>query len=71
MFEGTVEEYLYVGDTTKYLIRISPDWSIRVKVPERGGDALMGSGTKVTVGWDESDALLIESDAAFAGLQST
>ena len=61
-FEGTIEQFLYIGDATKYLIRLSQDWSITVRVPEQAGQQQMPPGTDVSLGWNESDMLLVETD---------
>ena len=61
-FDGTIEQFLYIGDATKYLIRLSPDWSITVRVPEQAGQQQMPPGSNVSLGWNESDMLLVETD---------
>lgn len=62
VYEGVVEEYLYIGDSIKYLVRLSPSWCVRLKVPDQAGMGILPSGSRVMVGWDEVDTLLIETD---------
>lgn len=62
VYEGVVEEYLYIGDSIKYLVRLSPSWCVRLKVPDQAGMGILPSGSRVMVGWDEVDILLIETD---------
>ena len=61
-YQGVVEEYLYVGDSIKYLLRLSPNWCLRLKVPDQAGMDVMPSGSRVVVGWNEADSLLIETE---------
>ncbi len=61
-FEGRIEEFLYIGDATKYRVRLSPDWSVTVRVPEQAGQQQLPPGTKVGLGWSDSDMLLVETD---------
>ncbi len=59
--EGTVEEFLFIGDSTKYLVRLAPDLEITVKLPETGVSRF-AAGHEVAVGWNEDDMLLVETD---------
>ncbi len=60
-YEGAVEEFLFIGDSTKYLIRLAPDLEITVKQPETGV-LRFPVGHRITVGWNEGDMLLVEAD---------
>ncbi len=60
-YEGTVEEFLFIGDSTKYLVRLAPDLEITVKLPETGAPRF-AAGHRVAVGWNEDDMLLVETD---------
>ncbi len=60
-YEGTVEEFLFIGDSTKYLVRLAPDLEITVKLPETGVPRFT-AGHRVAVGWNEGDMLLVETD---------
>ncbi|MFK5997293.1 MAG: ABC transporter ATP-binding protein [Rhodobacterales bacterium] len=56
---GTVKEFLFIGDSTKYVITLAPGWDIKVKLPETGKPRHT-IGTEIKVGWNESDMLLVE-----------
>jgi spermidine/putrescine ABC transporter ATP-binding subunit len=58
---GTVKEFLFIGDSTKYLISLAADLDIKVKLPETGMSR-HAVGDKVKVGWNASDMLLVETD---------
>ena len=66
---GTVTQFLFIGDSTKYLINLAPGWDIKVKLPETGTPR-HGIGTKVKVGWNENDMLLVEINVPPAPAQS-
>jgi len=66
---GTVTQFLFIGDSTKYLINLAPGWDIKVKLPETGTPR-HGIGTKVKVGWNENDMLLVETNVPPAPAQS-
>ena len=65
---GTVREFLFIGDSTKYLINLAPGWDIKVKLPETGKPR-HGVGSEVKVGWNASDMLLVEVDVPPAHTQ--
>jgi spermidine/putrescine ABC transporter ATP-binding subunit len=58
---GKVQEFLFIGDSTKYVINLGPGWDIKVKLPETGKPR-HDVGTEIQVGWNESDMLLVEVD---------
>lgn len=63
---GTITQFLFIGDSTKYFINLAPGWDIKVKLPETG--TLRHSvGTEIEVGWNESDMLLVEVDVPPSG----
>ena len=65
---GTVKEFLFIGDSTKYLISLAPGLDIKVKLPETGMPR-HGVGNEVKVGWNASDMLLVEVDVPPAHTQ--
>ncbi len=65
---GTVKEFLFIGDSTKYLINLAPGLDIKVKLPETGMSR-HGVGSEVNVGWNASDMLLVEVDVPPAPAQ--
>lgn len=58
---GTVKEFLFIGDSTKYLIRLAEDLDIKVKLPETGMSR-HAVDDEVRVGWNANDMLLVEVD---------
>ena len=58
---GTVKEFLFIGDSTKYLIRLAEDLDIKVKLPETGMSR-HSVDDEVRVGWNANDMLLVEVD---------
>jgi putative spermidine/putrescine transport system ATP-binding protein len=65
---GTVKEFLFIGDSTKYLINLAPHWDIKVKLPETGMPRY-AAGHEVKLGWNASDMLLVEVDVPPATIQ--
>jgi spermidine/putrescine ABC transporter ATP-binding subunit len=61
-FEGTVQEFLYLGEFTKYRIQLSPNIKLTVKATNRKGRKLLSKGEKTTVGWAREEMLLVESE---------
>ncbi len=62
LLNGVVEEFLYSGGTTKYLINIADKIRIISRIPERQGGVKFSPGDHVKVGWNINDALLVEVD---------
>jgi len=60
-FTGTIKEFLFIGDSTKYLIRIAPGLEIKVKVPETGAPR-HAAGEEIQIGWSSKDMLLVETE---------
>jgi ABC-type Fe3+/spermidine/putrescine transport system ATPase subunit len=61
-FEGRVEQFLYVGDATKYVVRLDPQVVITMRQNDNAAEKPMQIGEKVVIGWQESDMLLVEAD---------
>jgi len=61
-YEGVVQEFLYLGEFTKYRIELSPSVELTVKATNRKGRALLSKGEKTTVGWEREEVLLVESE---------
>ena len=61
-YEGTVKEFLYLGEFTKYRIALSPSIEITVKATNRQGRKLLSKREKTIVGWEREEMLLVESD---------
>jgi ABC-type Fe3+/spermidine/putrescine transport system ATPase subunit len=61
-YEGTVQEFLYLGEFTKYRIALSPSIELSVKATNRKGRKLLAKGEKTAVGWEREEMLLVESD---------
>jgi spermidine/putrescine ABC transporter ATP-binding subunit len=58
---GTVKEFLFIGDSTKYLIHLAPGLEIKVKVPETGSPRY-AVGKELKLGWGTKDMLLVETE---------
>ena len=61
-YEGIVQEFLYLGEFTKYRIALSPSIELTVKATNRQGRKLLAKGEKAIVGWEREEMLLVESD---------
>jgi len=61
-YEGIVEEFLYLGEVTKYRIRLGSTVTLNTKGSNRLGRATLSTGTKVAVGWDKEEMLLVETE---------
>ena len=66
--EGVVDQIIYVGDSSRYLVMLANGQSIKVKRPNSGEPQAANVGDRVALGWDlESTWLVAESDAAATG----
>jgi ABC-type Fe3+/spermidine/putrescine transport system ATPase subunit len=61
-FRGSIEQFLYVGNSTKYVVRIGRDFLLTARHPERTNIEPLKPGTEIDIGWRESDLLLVEVD---------
>ncbi|ACZ40033.1 ABC transporter ATP-binding protein [Sphaerobacter thermophilus] len=59
VLDGTVEEVIYVGESTRLRVRITGEWSLSVKQQNRADAAVWKRGDRVRVGWKASDAVLV------------
>jgi len=62
-YEATVEQFLYLGEFTKYHLRIGKSVELIAKSSNRLGRSVLEPGSKIRVGWDIDELLLVESDA--------
>lgn len=60
-YKGTIQEVLYIGDITKYVVRISESVSIVVKHPNRPGLHPYQVKTEVTVSWELGDIISLRA----------
>ncbi len=60
-FEGVIEEFLFIGNARKYLIRLAPDLTITARAPARQQGVALEPGTRLQVGWPASEMLMVES----------
>ena len=64
-YEGTVIDVIYLGDVTKYYVRLShapqdgSEGVVVMKAPNRLGTQKHGRGDTVRIGWNEMDATLV------------
>jgi spermidine/putrescine ABC transporter ATP-binding subunit len=61
-YEATVEEFLYLGEFTKYHLRIGESVELIAKSSNRLGRNILSPGSKIKVGWDINELLLVETD---------
>lgn len=61
-YEATVEEFLYLGEFTKYHLRIGQSVQLIAKSSNRLGRSTLAPGSKIKVGWDINELLLVETD---------
>ncbi|MGC8493833.1 MAG: TOBE domain-containing protein [Syntrophobacteraceae bacterium] len=62
--EGTVEEVVYLGEASKYFVRLSGEVGGRehpvvMKAQNRNGASMRCRGDRLRIGWDERDAVLV------------
>jgi len=61
VFNGMIEDFLFVGNARKYLIRLSPNLTIRARVSTQRHSDGFTPGTNIRVGWNAADMLLVEA----------
>ena len=61
-YDATVEEFLYLGEFTKYHLRIGKSVQLIAKSSNRLGRSILSPGSKIKVGWDINELLLVETD---------
>ena len=61
-YEATVEEFLYLGEFTKYHLRIGKSVELIAKSSNRLGRGILSPGSKIKVGWDINELLLVETE---------
>ena len=59
---GTVETVVYVGEFTRYGVRVVPEMMISVKTPNTHAVARAKPGDTVRLRWAVADAYLVPSD---------
>jgi ABC-type Fe3+/spermidine/putrescine transport system ATPase subunit len=60
---GVVAEVTYVGDFTRYRIRLAEEVTVTAKLANRSGTFRAACGTRVLVEWDPGDARLLPGEA--------
>lgn len=63
-YEGTIQEFLYLGEFTKYRVELSPSLALTVKATNRKGRKLLSKGETTLVGWGRDEMLLVESEVS-------
>jgi ABC-type Fe3+/spermidine/putrescine transport system ATPase subunit len=59
-FEGALDQVIYVGDSSRYLISLSSGVRIIAKVQNGGNTRMPAAGERVPVGWDADRAWVLE-----------
>lgn len=62
--KGTVEEAIYVGDTTRYRVALGADGVITVKVPNRLGLRQHAEGESVALAWSPEETRIFPREDA-------
>jgi putative spermidine/putrescine transport system ATP-binding protein len=62
VYEATVDEFLYLGEFTKYHLSIGSSIHIIARSSNRIGRSIMPKGSKIKIGWDVPELLLVESE---------
>jgi putative spermidine/putrescine transport system ATP-binding protein len=61
VLDGTVEEMIYVGDTTRYKVRIADDLIVTAKLQNRSGEVRATPGERCSLGWQRDDAIVVDA----------
>ncbi len=61
-YQGIVQEFLYLGEFTKYRIELSPSVTLTVKATNRRDRRLLTKGEKIVIGWGRDEMLLVETE---------
>jgi len=59
--DGTIEEVIYVGDTTKYKVRVADDLIVTAKLQNRSGEVRAAPGERCSLGWQRDDAIVVDA----------
>ena len=59
VFEGEIEEIIYLGEHVKYLIRLGNSTRITAKWLLNADSNLYKQGERVRIGWQASDMLAV------------
>jgi spermidine/putrescine ABC transporter ATP-binding subunit len=68
--KGTIEEVIYVGDTTRYRIALGGEGVLTVKVPNRLGLRQYADGESVAVAWSPDETRIFPRGEGDAGKAS-
>ena len=64
--DGIVEQIIYVGDSSRYIVTLSNGQSVKVKRPNSGEPQAADVGERVTLGWDVEATWLVADSASTA-----
>ncbi len=62
VFDGTVEELIYLGDHIRTRVNVCGHDDFIVKVPNASGQAALAEKAMVKVGWDKEDCRALDAD---------
>ena len=71
VYSGVLEEFLFVGNATKYFIRLAPGLLITAKSSFQSHISNLSPGDAVKVGWRNEDSLLVDCGEATARPQAS
>lgn len=60
--EAKLEEFLFVGNAIKYLLRIGPDTFVKARAHAIAKSPDLRTGATVKVGWNREDMLLVDTE---------
>ena len=63
VFEATVEQAIYVGEASRYLLRLPGGQALSAKLQHRDGDDAVASGERILVGWEAENAWTVAGPA--------
>jgi len=61
--EGTIEEIIYVGEATKFRVRLEHDRWLTVKQPSRLETMRWRRGDRVRLSWSAADAVIVRDSS--------
>ena len=61
---GKVEEVVFVGESTRYLVRVSPAETLAIKIPNASHQPALAPGEPVTLGFRSEDAGMLRAEPA-------
>ena len=61
---GKVEDVVFVGESTRYIVRVSPAETLAIKIPNASHQPALAPGEPVTLGFRSEDAGMLRAEPA-------